>query len=289
MALPALPEGEEMRVDMKPHSAEAIVRDAAAGTIVPLTGDLSIRLNAVQCRLADAFGKDSPLWHASCSGSTVLMRMIRPDPGPGYIRRSDAIAATAIALAALSRCSWILAIPEDRRNGEEQSPIRSRRMTTPQQLEQELWKGIESDRTMMLGIDGAEDGHLRPMTAQIEDDKGPIWFFAAVDNGIVQALGAQSGRATAAFVSKDHELFASIHGSLRVDTDPAVIDRLWNPFVAAWYEGGKSDPKLRLLRLDAEHAQVWKNGSSLLAGIKMLLGIDPKKDYKDKVAEIDLR
>lgn len=162
-------------------------------------------------------------------------------------------------------------------------------MTTPQQLEQELWKGIKSDRTMMLGLDGAEDGHLRPMTAQIEDDKGPIWFFAAVDNGIVQALGAQSGRATAAFVSKDHELFASIHGSLRVDTDPAVIDRLWNPFVAAWYEGGKSDPKLRLLRLDAEHAQVWENGSSLLAGIKMLLGIDPKKDYKDKVAEIDLR
>lgn len=162
-------------------------------------------------------------------------------------------------------------------------------MTTPQQLEQELWKSIKSDRTMMLGLDGQEDGHLRPMTAQIEGDSGTIWFFTSADNGIVQSLGTGTGRASAALVSKNHDLFASVHGSLRVDNDQAVIDRLWNPFVAAWYEDGKTDPKLRLLRLDAEHAQVWENSSSLLAGIKMLFGIDPKKDYADKVADIDLR
>ncbi len=162
-------------------------------------------------------------------------------------------------------------------------------MTTPQQLEDHLWKSIQSDRTMMLGLEHEQNGHTRPMTAQIENDKGPIWFFASVDNSIVQSLGAQTGRASAAFMSKNHDLFASIHGSLRVDTDPVVIDRLWNPFVAAWYEDGKTDSKLRLLRLDAEHAHVWENGSSLIAGIKMMLGIDPKKNYKDKVAEIDLR
>jgi hypothetical protein len=34
---------------------------------------------------------------------------------------------------------------------------------------------------------------------------------------------------------------------------------------------------------------VWLNGSSVVAGIKMLLGVDPKQDYKDKVAKVDLR
>ena len=72
-----------------------------------------------------------------------------------------------------------------------------------------------------------------------------------------------------------------------VTHDPATIERLWNPFVAAWYEG-KDDPKLTLLRLDAEHAEVWLDASSLLAGVKMLLGVDPKKDYADKVRDIDL-
>jgi hypothetical protein len=59
-------------------------------------------------------------------------------------------------------------------------------------------------------------------------------------------------------------------------------------FISAWYDG-KDDPKLVLLRFDPEHAEVWLNESSMLAGIKMLFGSDPKKDYKDKVADVDLR
>ena len=37
-------------------------------------------------------------------------------------------------------------------------------MPTPQELESKLWTALESDRTVMLGLDGAEDGHTRPMT-----------------------------------------------------------------------------------------------------------------------------
>lgn len=161
-------------------------------------------------------------------------------------------------------------------------------MTTPQELEEKLWKALKSDRTLMLGLDGVEDGHSRPMTAQVEGEHGPIWFFTAIDNALVKHLG-EGHRAIAAFSSKNHELFASIKGNLSLDNDRAVIDRLWNPFVAAWYEDGKDDPKLALLRLDAEHAEVWLNASSMLAGVKMLLGVDPKKDYRDKVADVDLR
>lgn len=80
-----------------------------------------------------------------------------------------------------------------------------------------------------------------------------------------------------------------MHGRIRIDQDRATIDKLWNRFVAAWYEGGKDDPKLRLLRLDAERAEIWLDGSSLVAGIKMLFGSDPKEDYKDNVAKVNLR
>ncbi|SEL52445.1 General stress protein 26 [Pseudoxanthomonas sp. GM95] len=160
--------------------------------------------------------------------------------------------------------------------------------STPQDLEQQFWKALKSDRTVMLGLEGVDDGHTRPMTAMIEGDAGgPIWFFTATDNAMVQQL-AQGHRAIAAFAAKDHALFASVRGSLHRDDDRAVIDRLWNPFIAAWYEGGKDDPKLALLRLDPEQAEIWLNGSSLLAGLKLLLGRDPKHDYKDKVAKVSL-
>ena len=90
-------------------------------------------------------------------------------------------------------------------------------------------------------------------------------------------------------MSKGHDFFATIHGRLVVDNDRTVIDRLWNRFVAAWFEGGKNDPKLALLRFDAVHAESWLSELEHLAGIKLLLGADPKEEYKDKVAEVDFR
>lgn len=76
--------------------------------------------------------------------------------------------------------------------------------------------------------------------------------------------------------------------AVTAQNDREVIDRLWNPYVAAWYEGGKDDPKLVLLRLDAERAQIWENATSLFAGIKLLFGGDPKEEYKEKVAKVKL-
>jgi general stress protein 26 len=142
--------------------------------------------------------------------------------------------------------------------------------------------------TMMLGLDGVEDGHARPMTGQFENDRSPIWFFTTNENDLVKGL-ARGHRAIATFVSKGHDLFATLDGRLTVDKDRAAIDRLWNRYVAAWYEGGKDDPKLALLRLDADRAEIWLDEYSLVAGVKMMLGIDPKEDYRHKVAEVKLK
>lgn len=162
-------------------------------------------------------------------------------------------------------------------------------MSNSQELADKFWKALDSDRTLFLGLDGVRDGHAQPMTAlrDAEQEGGPIWFFTTKDNGIVRAL-SKGHRAMAHFVSKGHDLWATLHGNLVADNDRAVIDRLWNPFIAAWYEGGKDDPNLQLLRLDTEHGQVWLDENSLFAGVKMLLGADPKADYKDKVAEVSL-
>ena len=160
-------------------------------------------------------------------------------------------------------------------------------MATPQELETKFWKALESDTTVMLGLDGVEDGHTRPMTAQLDGWHGPIWFFTSYENALVNEL-EQGARAIATFTSKGHDLFAVVHGSLSIDIHRATLDRLWNRFVAAWFEGGKDDPKLCLLRLDPESAEIWLDGSSVVAGVKMLLGMDPKQQYKDHVAKISL-
>ncbi|MEI9932728.1 MAG: pyridoxamine 5'-phosphate oxidase family protein [Rhizomicrobium sp.] len=162
-------------------------------------------------------------------------------------------------------------------------------MTDKKDIEEKFWKALRSDRTVMLGLRGLQADGSQPMTLVFEDDetKGPLYTFTANDTDLSRALGNGAG-AVADFAAKGHDLFASIHGHLEPYNDRATIDRLWNPYVAAWFEGGKSDPKLQLLRFDPSDAQIWLNEHSLLAGIKLMLGRDPKKEYADKTADLNL-
>jgi general stress protein 26 len=157
-----------------------------------------------------------------------------------------------------------------------------------------FWDALRSDRTMFLGLAEGADGHARPMTAQLEDEEkrgdlyhGPIWFFTSTDGSLYQQI-TPGARAMAHFVSKGHDVWATVHGRLTTSQDRAVIDRLWNRFIAAWYPGGKDDPSVALIRLDPDEAEIWIDASSVVTGMKMLLGMDPKPDYTNKVAKVSL-
>jgi general stress protein 26 len=167
---------------------------------------------------------------------------------------------------------------------------KERAMPTPQELTEKFWNSLHSDRTIMLGVDGAENGHFRPMTAITEHEHdGPIWIFTAKDTAVARAVKDMNKRAMAAYSAKGHDLFATVHGTIQLDMDREMIEKLWNPWIAAWFEGGKEDPKLALLRFEAHRGEIWLNENSLWAGVKMMLGAgDPKEDYKDKVAKVSL-
>ena len=159
-------------------------------------------------------------------------------------------------------------------------------MSDPAELEAKFWKTLKSDRTCMLELAGDKESHSQPMTAQLEDKHGgPVWFFTSKESDLVRDLGGRS-RAAIQFAAKDHQLFAALDGELIADNDRAMIDELWNPFVAAWFEGGKDDPKLQLLRFEPSSGRVWENDNSLFAGVKLLLVRDPKKAYEAKVGDI---
>lgn len=162
-------------------------------------------------------------------------------------------------------------------------------MTPDAEITAAFWKHLRSDRTVMLGLEASAPTTLRPMTAQLEGetDQGPIWFFASADTALMQGLNAQD-LAIFTFVSKGYDVFATVHGHITQTTDRATIDRLWNTWVAAWYEGGKDDPTLALLRFDPASAEIWRDGSSLLSGLNLLFGGDPKADAKENVAKVSL-
>ena len=126
--------------------------------------------------------------------------------------------------------------------------------TNPSDVEHRLWDEIEKNPVGMLMLTGGAPQHARPMSAFVERDGRRLWFFASTDSDL--ARDAQCGR-PAMFVFQQRDFQACIGGQAHVQHDRDRIEKFWNAVIAAYYPGGKNDPKLTLISFDCDDAQVW--------------------------------
>lgn len=132
-------------------------------------------------------------------------------------------------------------------------------------LQDRLWKETEKARYGMLGLVGkAPAQHFQPMTAFCERHNGQIWFFSRTDTDLARAA-AEGGEAMFIVQAKDQGFQACMGGRLSAVQDRQRIETYWNAVVAAWYPEGKDDPRLTLLRLDLDDAQVWLSETNPVA------------------------
>lgn len=155
-------------------------------------------------------------------------------------------------------------------------------MTDTHKIKQTLWDKMAQSPFLMVGLTGTGQ-HSEPLTAQLDRDQvDTLFFFVGKDNRL-----AGGGSAMAQFVSKGHDFFACLAGEIRQDNDRALIDKLWNNQVEAWFPGGKDDPNLALIRLDIASAELWETDISLTGRLKMLFGgtIKSNEDSSHAVVE----
>jgi general stress protein 26 len=140
-------------------------------------------------------------------------------------------------------------------------------MADTQEIKETLWKKMADSPYLMVGkADGSS--HSEPLMAQLDKDLvDTLFFFTGKDNRL-----ADGGKVMAQFVSKGHDYFACMAGTIRQDNDKAMIDKLWSKQVEAWFPEGKEDPNLALLRMDIDSAELWETDISLTGRVKMLFG-----------------
>lgn len=156
-------------------------------------------------------------------------------------------------------------------------------MTDDAEVRERMWKKMADSPFVMIGLTGSGD-HSEPMTAQLDEDAdSAFWFYTRKDNRI-----APGGAASAQFVSRDHKVFASIRGTLVEETNPAVIDKYWSKQTEAWFEGGRNDPNLKMMRFDLSDAEIWEGDESVSGMFKMLTGMKIKPDEAGRHAEVAL-
>ncbi|MFD2738577.1 pyridoxamine 5'-phosphate oxidase family protein [Sulfitobacter aestuarii] len=128
-------------------------------------------------------------------------------------------------------------------------------------LKKEFWERLEDTRTGMLASGAAR---AIPMTHYIDDenDAPVLWFITAKGTDLAEAA---VGGAKAEYLvsSKDESLYARIEGEVRRSEDMAQLDRIWNRVAGAWFDDGKRDDDVQLIRMDLREAEVWITGGRL--------------------------
>lgn len=160
-------------------------------------------------------------------------------------------------------------------------------MLSDAEIEARFWKALRANPLIMIGLAGVAETHTQPMRAFFDDKQAPLCFFTSRHNRLVAAL-TQSHRAIANYVADGQSLFACVHGALSIEEDAAVIDHFWDSDEPRWYKGGRADPDVTLLRLDADRAEIWVPETSFGSAITRLLHRDPKQAQAVRTAEVRL-
>jgi len=102
----------------------------------------------------------------------------------------------------------------------------------------------------------ATDGRLlsRPLAIQEREFDGDLYFFTMAPSAKTEQVAADS-QVNVSLQSGDDYL--SIAGTASVSRDQGLIDELWNAHAAAWFEQGREDPSVALLKVHAESAEYW--------------------------------
>lgn len=133
----------------------------------------------------------------------------------------------------------------------------------------QLWTRLTDTRIGMLWAKGS-DQHPQPMTHYVDAEGGHIWFITSSDTDLVSAIGPGT-EGQFLFMSSKGDYQASLSGPMVVYPDEDKLNELWSLPVAAWFEKGREDPRVTLVRFTPREAAIWaSDGNPVMVGMKML-------------------
>ncbi len=145
-------------------------------------------------------------------------------------------------------------------------------MDTQQEGMQELRKILDKADIAILTTTNAQ-GQLvsRPLAVHGKDFDGDLWFFTEDPSPKADEIRANPQVNVSVSTGKG---YLSIAGTASLTRDQAKIDELWGPTVSAWFENGRDDPAVALIKVDADTAEYWSmDAPRVVSAVKMVKGL----------------
>ncbi len=115
----------------------------------------------------------------------------------------------------------------------------------------------ESARTCMFCTELTHlPNNARPMSIQECDSEGNLWFISSADSHKNFEI-ADDNRVQLYFMNNGNAEYLSIFGKAHIYTDHQTIEEKWSPMANAWFEDGKNDPKVSIIRVTPDETYYW--------------------------------
>ena len=133
----------------------------------------------------------------------------------------------------------------------------------------------------MFSTNGTNDkgAVTRPMAVQQTETDHYLWFFSNKDsnknkeirqNNFIQLYFSDPGKSTYVSVTGNAEI---------VIDDKQKIEEMWNPLMKTWFQEGKDDPKISLIKVTPLEGYYWDStGNRFTNFFKMIGSVVSGKD-----------
>ena len=132
-----------------------------------------------------------------------------------------------------------------------------------------------------------DEGHLHacPMTTSETDlNNREIWFIGDKTTETVSDL-ERNPQLNLAYSLNDNKDYVSINGKAEMVNDKAKLDELWSAEYNAFYEHGKEDENVQLIKVVPHGAEYWLSGSAVVNMFKMVSAAAQDGKVADSLGE----
>ncbi len=139
--------------------------------------------------------------------------------------------------------------------------------------------------TMMTTRTHEDHLHSCPMnTTETSIGAKEIWFIGHKPSETVDNI-KNNPEVNLAYIALDDERYLSITGKAELVEDKEKLDELWSVVYNAYFEEGKEDPKVQLIKVVPHGAEYWANGNTLTSAFKMTAAAVTKTAVGDSLGE----
>lgn len=147
----------------------------------------------------------------------------------------------------------------------------------------------EAARTCFFTTKSSDgESHSRPMALQEVDENGVLWFLSAIDSLKDQEI-KNDDDVELYFMNNSSYEYTFVKGKAQVSQDKALIEKYWNSFANAWFEG-KDDPRISVIGVSATDGYYYETKENkVVAMAKMIFAAVTGAKNEDGGVEGELK